>query len=306
MFYFFTKLNTKRKLYIYVLLSLIIITVSLHSRSSYVLKEVESAYTYIIIRQSGNIRTMSFRNSDLIYDESAINIINPLYIPMKYQRAMFASFIFKKEIDNLLMLGLGGGTVVTNLVQYSQDINIDVSEIDPKVIELAREYFLYNDKDNSKITTTTLDGRVFINRSRKKYDVIMLDAYRGGYIPFHLKTKEFYEEVKKALKPDGIVVANLHNIKKSYDHDRKTIDTVFNNSYVFKTGGNSIVVATMNNNKLSISDILNKAKIAQKQYKFTFNLVNIAKKYLNYKDYDKDVEIFTDDYAPVNLLDTKK
>ena len=55
------------------------------------------------------------------------------------------------------------------------------------------------------------DGRVFLNRNSERYDLILLDAYRGGYVPFHLLTREFYALVKQRLAPGGAVAFNVHD-----------------------------------------------------------------------------------------------
>ena len=60
------------------------------------------------------------------------------------------------------------------------------------------------------------DGRVFLNRSKDQYDLILLDAYRGGYVPFHLLTREFYTLVKSRLTPGGAVAFNVHDGTKLY------------------------------------------------------------------------------------------
>ena len=71
------------------------------------------------------------------------------------------------------------------------------------------------------------DGRVFLNRSKETYDLILLDAYRGGFVPFHLLTREFYELVKQRLSPGGSVASNVHDGTKLYHSTVKTFAAVF-------------------------------------------------------------------------------
>ena len=71
------------------------------------------------------------------------------------------------------------------------------------------------------------DGRVFLNRNKELYDLILLDAYHGGYVPFHLLTKEFYTLVKQRLTPGGAVAFNVHDGTKLYLSTVKTLSEVF-------------------------------------------------------------------------------
>src|SRR6516164_2537642 len=57
-------------------------------------------------------------------------------------------------------------------------------------IDTAKTYFSLKETDRTRIVES--DGRVFLNRSRKLYDLALIDAYIGGFVPFHLMTKEFY------------------------------------------------------------------------------------------------------------------
>ena len=60
------------------------------------------------------------------------------------------------------------------------------------------------------------DGRVFLNRRKETYDLILVDAFHGGYVPFHLLTREFYALVKQRLAPGGAAAFNVHDGTKLY------------------------------------------------------------------------------------------
>ena len=60
------------------------------------------------------------------------------------------------------------------------------------------------------------DGRVFLNRRKDTYDLILVDAFHGGYVPFHLLTREFYTLVKQRLAPGGAAAFNVHDGTKLY------------------------------------------------------------------------------------------
>ena len=80
-------------------------------------------------------------------------------------------------------------------------------ELDPAVVELAKKHFAVREEDKFKIVVA--DGRSYMVKSQETWNVIMIDAYRGPFVPFHLLTEEFYKVVKSKLKPGGVVVQNV-------------------------------------------------------------------------------------------------
>ena len=85
------------------------------------------------------------------------------------------------------------------------------------MIDVAKKYFAM--RETERVRYIAADGRVFLNRNKERYDLILLDAYRGGYVPFHLLTKEFYTLVKDRLTPGGAVAFNVHDGTKLYHLD---------------------------------------------------------------------------------------
>lgn len=110
------------------------------------------------------------------------------------------------EVDSLLIIGLGGGTVSKQYTQiFGDDVAIDGVEIDDRVIDLGRKYF---DMNEPNLKTYAEDGRTFLQRVDRRYDVIAVDAYRQPYIPFHLVTQEFFISARDHLTEKGVVALN--------------------------------------------------------------------------------------------------
>jgi spermidine synthase len=104
----------------------------------------------------------------------------------------------------MLLIGLGAGSLVKN---YANDgWKVDAVEIDPSVIDLARKFFSLKDEEAS---IYTMDGRHFLNISKDKYDVILLDAFGSGAVPFHLFTSEVFQLMKSHLTDKGIIGINV-------------------------------------------------------------------------------------------------
>lgn len=104
---------------------------------------------------------------------------------------------------NVLLLGLGGGTVLKKLNQ--KGYQVDVVEIDKRIKEVAIKYFDVPPSTNIIIE----DGRRFINSTSKKYDLVIFDMFAAESPPVHLFTKECFMEVQNLLTEDGKVIINF-------------------------------------------------------------------------------------------------
>lgn len=130
----------------------------------------------------------------------------------RYLRAFELVPAIRPDADRVLLVGLGSGAAAMRLHELRPELDIDVVEIDPKVVELAREWFGYRDSENGnpRITTHVGDGRSWLAAERDaEFDAIVLDTYFADSIPFHLTTREFLELTRERLAEDGIVAANL-------------------------------------------------------------------------------------------------
>jgi len=111
---------------------------------------------------------------------------------------------FFDEPGEMLLIGLGGGSIARRF--HEKGWKVDAVEIDPYVIEIAKEYFGFSE-DVARVYK--MDGRRYLNKCEKKYDVIILDAFGSSYIPFHLVTRESFQLASSRLKKEGILAANI-------------------------------------------------------------------------------------------------
>lgn len=149
------------------------------------------------------------------------------------------------------------------------------------------------------------DGRVQVRRlvrAQKKYDIIFLDAFRGGYIPYHLTTKEFAESLVGLLPPQGIVANNLRPGFESYHYHRRTLAAVFSNQWSYGSAGNVIVVSDRQPNPPSKATLLATARKLQQEKRFSVDLPAIIADGGMQDDYQREGPILTDDYAPTDVL----
>ncbi|MCI8291165.1 MAG: fused MFS/spermidine synthase [Clostridia bacterium] len=145
---------------------------------------------------------------------------------------------YNKNAQNALMIGGAAYIYPTYYLQNFKDKTIDVVEIDEKMTEIAEKYFNL-DTDNNRIKVYHQDGRVYLNKSEKKYDCILIDAFKGLNAPFQLTTYEALNNAKRILNDDGVVITNvvasISGDKSDFlKYEYSTYKKVFNNVKIFK------------------------------------------------------------------------
>ena len=173
------------------------------------LLERESAYNYIQVVQQG-------KQVDLMLNEGhAIHsIYNPDSVltggPWDYWLVApyFSKGFRQSDMKSMAMIGSAAGTAAHEFTSAYGPLPVDGVEIDPEIVDIGNRYFGLADLKN--VTTHVQDGRTYLRTDGKdkEWTVVGIDAYRQPYIPFHLTTKEFFQEVKDHLTPDGAVMIN--------------------------------------------------------------------------------------------------
>jgi spermidine synthase len=268
-----------------------------------VLAEAVSAYNRIRIAERGTVRTMYFVGDDgTQYIESRHDRARPRSLDLDYTRTMMAGFLLQPRPRRLLMLGLGGGGMSNYLRGRFPELEIDAVDIDPEVVRLAQEFFEVP-KDDRRYRVHVADARLFVERAPAdvRWDMIMLDAFRGVFVPYHLKTAEFYRACLDRLAPGGVVVANLHNVTRMYPHDRATTSAVFPQRYSFvsESGNQTTLVAAGDGARVGVYQIRANARAAQPH--FDADLLGLAARYYLRRDWEADAQVLRDDFKPAEL-----
>jgi spermidine synthase len=106
------------------------------------------------------------------------------------------------------MIGLGGASAPKRFLRDFPALRLQIVELDPVVVRVARRYFRLP-PDGPRLHTTVEDGRRYLTRTDRRWDMIVIDAFYSDAIPFHMATLEFMELARKRLAPDGVVVTNV-------------------------------------------------------------------------------------------------
>lgn len=265
--------------------------------------EKESAYNYIQVVKEGT-------TYELMLNEG--HAIHSLYDPNKlltggpWDYWLIAPYFNKdfkpSDVKGMAMIGSAAGTAMHQYDVVYPGVPVDGVEIDPEIVDIGNKYFGMSTLKNA--TTHEEDGRTYLQTGgkNKKWTVIGIDAYRQPYIPFHLTTKEFFQEVSGHLTDDGVAMINAGRTQSDtrlVDALANTMRSVYPNVYVIDvpTMANSMVVATKQPTQLrNFAD--NAAAISNPILKQVFDASlqkgNIREVQPNPKGY-----VFTDDKAPV-------
>ena len=257
----------------------------------------ESLYNNIFIFGDGDSVTMTFGHNKRYYTESSMKLSDPGALTVDYTRLMTIGVAYAPKVERLLEIGLGGGRTVSYLSAALPDTAILAVEIDKDVVDLAKKYFKFT--ETARLRTVVADGRAFLIRDRETWDVILIDAYRGPFVPFHLLTKEFYTLVKSRLSPGGVVVQNIEPSTMLFDSASATLKSVFPSVDLYDGGGNVVAVG-YDGPSLRQSDLIARATKAQEQYKLRYDLrTMVAGRRVLSRPTGK---LMSDDFAPVETL----
>jgi len=263
---------------------------------------IETEYNDIFITKRRHELMMAFQLKGFDYTESIANLADFDDLPVRYTQVMTIGAIYPPELRRVLMIGLGGGSISGYLGRFMPHVEIDTVEVDPGVIAAAKKYF--GMKETARVRYHEGDGRVFLNRNKQTYDLILLDAFHGGYVPFHLLTKEFYTLVKQRLAPGGAAAFNVHDGTKLYASTLLTLRAVFPGVHLYPSGQGEMIPVVTAEPAPDQTKLVERAKTLQEKFRFRFELPALLARRTEKSGAMQRGELLTDDFAPVNLYDT--
>ena len=267
--------------------------------------ETESAYNYIQVLQEGEYRMLRLNEGQgvhSIWHPTQLGFSGPWE---QFLAAPYFNLNFKpQDVKSMAIVGLAAGTLARQATAVYGPIPIDGFEIDPKIIQVGREYFHMTEPNLNAIAQ---DGRWGLEHSQKRYTIIGVDAYRPPYIPWHLTTREFFQVVYDHLSENGAMVINVGRSptdRRLIDGLVGTIKTVFPSVYVMDVPNtfNSIIYATVQPS--SVQDLY-----ANVLYLYTHKdrvhplLLDAVQRVVVYLQPTPDSKVvYTDDWAPIEWI----
>jgi spermidine synthase len=269
-----------------------------------IIHKEKSLYRDITVYEEDGTRCMRFTRR-FSARQTCVSLKDRDQMVFNYTKMMLGALYLNPNPQKVLIIGVGGGTLPTALSSMFPTAEIHAIEIDPAVINVARKYFDF--KPGKTTTVFEEDGRVFVKRAIKKgykYDLVLLDAFDHEYIPEHLLTKEFLEEVKKIILPGGVLGANTWATSSFYNHESVTYESVFGKFYNLKYLSRVILVKQ---GGLPSMDVIKKNSdaLGEKLSRFGVEASWLLPLFSTKRDWRTDVRVLTDQYSPSNLLNLR-
>jgi spermidine synthase len=268
-----------------------------------------SAYHHIQVYDENGKRTLSFNGSF----ETTMSLADPLKGHFEYTEYFQMPWLWNTNIHRVLMEGLGGGSTPRAYQHYYTNVMVDVVEIDPMVVEVAKKYFGVTETPNLVIHTN--DGRVFLRQTTNVYDVIVMDAYSttryGSSLPRQLTTKEFFTLASQHLSTNGVLAYNVIGQIHGYRANvigaiYRTMNQVFPQVYMFPAdeSQNVVIIGTKSDEHYDDVRVWDRAQVLERSGIVTLPTFNLRlRNFVNTPPPSAaQSPVLTDDYAPIESL----
>ncbi len=266
--------------------------------------ETESAYNYIQVQQVNDYMILKLNDGQgvhSIYHPDTLNYGGP------WEQFLVGPYFYEghkpEDIKRMAIIGLAAGTAARQASAVYGEIPIDGFELDDQIVKVGEKYFGLN---LPNLSVHIGDGRLNLERSEYKYDIIAVDAYRPPYIPPHMTTQEFFGIVASHLTDDGVLTINVGSVpgdRRLINGLATTMATRFASIHIMDIPGtlNTMIYAT---------------KQATSHEAFTANLVALASDpkthplllsamaatIANIQSGYETTTVFTDDLAPIEWI----
>lgn len=267
--------------------------------------ETESAYNYIqVLELEDGTRYLRLNEGQGVHSEYNPDTLN---YGGPWQQFLAGPFFYADRepasVTRIAIVGLAAGTTARQAAAVFPNVAIDGWEIDPKIVQVGRDYF---DMNLPNLNVYVQDGRWGLEQSPETYDLVVVDAYRPPYIPPHLTTQEFFQIAADHLNPNGVLAINVGRApgdRRLIDGLATTIGTLFPSIYVMDIPGtfNSILYATLQ--PTSAEDLFD--NLVRLQARGDVHPLLTESMYLawaNLAPAPSQTVVFTDDRSPIEWL----
>ncbi|MCP5108319.1 MAG: hypothetical protein GY950_33340 [bacterium] len=211
--------------------------------------------------------------------QTEVDITNPALPHLEYARNIMLSLAFHPYPESILILGLGGGAVPMMFFHACRSAHIDVVEIDGEIPAITEKYFGFLPAPRLKVFVDDASLYIKNTNGKKKYDIIIMDAYIGQKQHRPLTSAEFFLETRERLTTGGVFAINLMTKNKAHFENMKDrVRSAFNHLWLLpgETSTNTLAFAKME--KISKPGILSNVKRLQVPVPREIPLEKLAKK----------------------------
>lgn len=206
--------------------------------------------------------------------QSAIRLSRPEALELHYTRAMMSFMLFEPAPRDILMVGLGGGSIARFVHARLPMTRMTVVEINPRVLAAARAHFGLPE-ENERLVVEIADGAAYVPAHRGCADVLLLDAFEDGVSVKALATQAFYDACRAALRPGGILVVNFIASERKFGTYLGRIEQAFDDQVLLLPSGdrvNNIILAFREGpERVSIAGLRDTAQALKRELDLPFD-----------------------------------
>jgi spermidine synthase len=266
--------------------------------------ETESAYNYIQVQEQNGytlLRLNEGQGVHSIYNPNTLQYNGP------WDQFLVSPYFYAdrkpSDIKRVAIVGLAAGTTARQMTAVYGAIPIDGFEIDPKIVEVGKKYF---DMNMPNLNIVIGDGRLNLEQSPYKYDIIAVDAYRPPYIPPQMTTQEFFRIAASHLTDNGVLTLNSASVpgdRRLINGLATTMGTIFPSIYTVDIPGslNTMIFATKQKT-IPENLAVNLVTLSQDPSVDPLLIAAMQVAFANLRTGYETTTVFTDDHAPIEWI----
>ncbi|MEO8744577.1 MAG: fused MFS/spermidine synthase [Candidatus Dormiibacterota bacterium] len=265
--------------------------------------EKESGYNYIQVVQDGTRTYLILNEGQAIHSvyDSSSNLTHGYWDYLLVADAFRPAQATAPTPRSIAFLGLAAGTAARQYrLAFGDQVDITGVEIDPEILAAGHRYFRLADAHAHEVIA---DARYWLDTQAGHYDVVVLDAYRQPYIPFHLTTKEFFQQVKAHLNPGGSVAVNVGRTATDYrlvDALASTMAAVFPTVMLVDDPNYTNTIVYASTEPITLDDVTHNLDLVSAPLAIDAAQSMLQQGKLRVSPYHG--QVYTDDLAPIEQL----
>lgn len=170
--------------------------------------EEEDDFGMLEVVEDDELRALHFGTP---HTQSSMRFDAPAYLTFTYHQIMALSVLFCGPPRDVMIMGLGGGSLPKFFLEYYPDCNVYAAEIRPRVIDLAKQYFGLPEQ-HKRLHIECGDAFAYLMKEERQYDIIMIDIYSEDAMSESVSEDAFFECCQRSLREGGVLCWNLWSV----------------------------------------------------------------------------------------------
>jgi spermidine synthase len=177
------------------------------------------------VSERDGVRSLHLGNDTV---QSAMRLAAPNDLELPYTRSMMAFLLFHPEPKDILMIGLGGGSLAKFVHHRLPTVRTTALDINPQVLAIARSLF-FLPPDDERLSVLLEEGGRYVATHPGSADIILSDGFDGEVLAEPLSTQMFFADCRRALTKNGVFAINLWGSDKNFQTYLQRINDSFDN-----------------------------------------------------------------------------